>query len=142
MVGQHDDAGGIRAGRGTEPANDAEAGALRKLQVDDRETDGMPVAGRQRFVFRRCRGNDLDAVRYRHQLDQPLGDLRRVFDHQRVHHFLVGLPDLVVRRDGPGVRGIFAGRRCVHLSLSRGLPGWRFRSLGRSVHAMSWFFTA
>ncbi len=77
-----------RARGGAQPADHAEAGALRELQVDDGEPDRVAVARGQRFVLGRGGRDHLDAVRHRDQLHQALGDLRGILDHQRVHHLL------------------------------------------------------
>jgi hypothetical protein len=72
----------IGACRRAQAADHAETRALRQLQVHDREADRVPVARLERFVLGRRRGHDLDPVRHRHELHEPLGDLGRVFHHE------------------------------------------------------------
>jgi signal transduction histidine kinase len=70
VVGEHHDAGGMLARGGAQAPDHAEARALRELQVDDREVDGVPVARGERLVLGGGRGDDLDAIGHRHELDE------------------------------------------------------------------------
>jgi hypothetical protein len=72
------DAGGVLARGGAQPADHAEAGSLRELQVHDGEVDGVAVACGERLVLGSGGRHDLDAIGHRHQFHQALGDLRRI----------------------------------------------------------------
>ncbi len=55
-------------------------------------------------------GDHLDAVRHRHELDQPFGDLRRILDDERVHQLLgIGARIVVERADRPLVGTLARG---------------------------------